>query len=280
MQSSHGLRIEEGIRTLKAGLSPSFFHFQFTTMNRLNIMLCLCLLTSAENHAQSVRGYLLEYEGVFNLKFDVGKQYHSYRSILIDQQDASTFFMIPSPVESLPNELLIESDTSFRVIKQTRTSRLVFGELSFTGKEIFYEDTLHPMQWELVDEVRLIDSFECRRADTWFRGRRYTAWYCPDLPLPNGPWKLGGLPGLIIEAKEAAGDMHFLLRSIRPYMYDPIDRLQLLQSHYQDYPAYIDHWKNLAKRMKGMAAAQPGTECLTCQTTPTLSLRKWEKIAL
>jgi len=37
----------------------------------------------------------------------------------------------------------------------------------------------------------------CHKATTRFRGRDYIAWYTEEIPFPYGPFKFGGLPGLI-----------------------------------------------------------------------------------
>lgn len=223
---------------------------------------------------------MITYQGIFNVKHDLDKQYRSYRSILMEQHEVSHFFMQPGQMESGVNEVMIETDTSFRVFKQPSADRLIFGEPDLAGREKFYEDTLHAMRWSLSDEVRRIDSLECKKADAWFRGRKYTAWYAPDIPIPNGPWKMGGLPGLIIELRESSGDMHFLLQSIRIENMDDLRRNPIMQKNHPDIQAYMQYWRKLIARMKGMAAAQPGSDCLTCQTAPSIQIRRWEKLPL
>lgn len=246
-------------------------------MRQLSILILLVVLQGFNSSAQTSRTYMITYQASFNLKYDIDQQFRSYQSVLIAQQDASHFVMLPTPVNMPIHETIIESDSSFRVIKQPSRARMVFGELDLAGREQYFEDTLHPMRWSISDEVRLIDSFECRRADTRFRGRDYVAWYCPDIPIPNGPWKMGGLPGLIVELREKSGDMHFLMESIQVKSLPEITHHPIMRKQHPYIQAYLDYWRKLANRLKGMAAAQPGTDCLTCETTPTVNIRNWEK---
>jgi len=63
--------------------------------------------------------------------------------------------------------------------------------------------------WEIADETKTILGYECTKAETDFRGRKWIAWFTPDIPLQEGPWKLCGLPGLILEANDADNDYIF-----------------------------------------------------------------------
>lgn len=63
------------------------------------------------------------------------------------------------------------------------------------------------MKWMQQDSVKMVCGYRCRKATTSFRGRTYVAWYTPDLPFQEGPWKLCGLPGLILEAYDE--DRHY-----------------------------------------------------------------------
>ena len=55
------------------------------------------------------------------------------------------------------------------------------------------------MQWTLESEKQTICGYQCQRATCHWRGRDYVAWFTSAIPLKSGPWKFGGLPGLIMK---------------------------------------------------------------------------------
>lgn len=63
-----------------------------------------------------------------------------------------------------------------------------------------YSETLPVQNWVVADETQTVAGYLCQKATCQFRGREYTAWFSMDIPINNGPWKLGGLPGLILKA--------------------------------------------------------------------------------
>ena len=73
--------------------------------------------------------------------------------------------------------------------------------------QVTYRDTLNAQQWTMTDSTREVLGYTCQQATADFRGRRWTAWFATDIPVSDGPWKLGGLPGLILEAYDE-GQQH------------------------------------------------------------------------
>lgn len=69
--------------------------------------------------------------------------------------------------------------------------------------------------WKLVDETKIINTIHCKKAEVTFKGRNWIAWYSPEIPLPYGPYKFSGLPGLIIKITDDRGDYDFeLIKSV------------------------------------------------------------------
>lgn len=73
--------------------------------------------------------------------------------------------------------------------------------------------------WELFNEVKIIDGYTCYKAtNTVFNTRSAsniitTAWYTPEIPVPYGPIGYGGLPGLILKL-DYANSRYFLVDKI------------------------------------------------------------------
>lgn len=66
------------------------------------------------------------------------------------------------------------------------------------------EENVETPDWQLVpDSTKEILGYQCQMATTRFKGRQWTVWYTEDIPLDEGPWKLRGLPGLVLSAYDA-----------------------------------------------------------------------------
>lgn len=66
------------------------------------------------------------------------------------------------------------------------------------------EETVETPDWQLVpDRTKEFLGYQCQMATTRFKGRQWTVWYTEDIPLDEGPWKLRGLPGLVLSAYDA-----------------------------------------------------------------------------
>lgn len=59
--------------------------------------------------------------------------------------------------------------------------------------------------WSISDSTCNVLGYECVKAETDFRGRHWIAWFTFDIPLSDGPWKLCGLPGIILWAYDSKG---------------------------------------------------------------------------
>lgn len=72
-----------------------------------------------------------------------------------------------------------------------------------------YDEEMPALDWELTDSVTTVLGYECQSARCSFRGREWTVFYTEEIPIMDGPWKLHGLPGLIMKASDAEGHYTF-----------------------------------------------------------------------
>jgi GLPGLI family protein len=69
--------------------------------------------------------------------------------------------------------------------------------------------------WQLHNEKKKILNYNCQKATCSFRGRNYIAWFTPEIPLKEGPYKFGGLPGLILQISDEKNEYIFTCIGIR-----------------------------------------------------------------
>jgi len=69
--------------------------------------------------------------------------------------------------------------------------------------EGYYDEPYPNQQWTLTLDTATVSGYHCQKATCHFRGRDFEAWFTTDVPLKFGPWKFGGLPGLIVKVYDA-----------------------------------------------------------------------------
>jgi len=77
-----------------------------------------------------------------------------------------------------------------------------------------FEEATPKMRWHITNDKLDTLSYHCTLAKCSYAGREYRAWFTEDIPVSYGPWKLGGLPGLIIKAETMDGDYKFTLAGV------------------------------------------------------------------
>ena len=71
------------------------------------------------------------------------------------------------------------------------------------------------IKWTLSEDTLTVAGFLCKFATCQLHGRKWTALYSEDIPTSAGPWKLCGLPGLVLKAESDGGIHRFTLASLQ-----------------------------------------------------------------
>jgi GLPGLI family protein len=115
---------------------------------------------------------------------------------------------MPNPFGSASPEIAAEFAVIGDFMKDLNKEKLV-SIVYPNGKLFAIEESMPAINWAITQETKEIMGLTCQKATGEFKGRVYDAWFCSQLPYSNGPWKLGGLPGLIIEAYDAKKEVVF-----------------------------------------------------------------------
>jgi GLPGLI family protein len=100
--------------------------------------------------------------------------------------------------------------------RSLKTNESIDSESIKLISQFAVKDTLRQPEWTVFfDSVKIIGDYSCYLAKGKVRGRNYTVWFTPKIPVKCGPWKLWGLPGLIIEAESDDGLYKWALTSLK-----------------------------------------------------------------
>lgn len=112
-----------------------------------------------------------------------------------------------------PGLISIQLDRTSADINSTVYYFFVKENKFITKERVFntylIEEVAPKINWTLTSDTANFSGIRCQKALAYFKGRNWIAWFAPSLPFQSGPWKLNGLPGLILTAYDEKKEVQF-----------------------------------------------------------------------
>ncbi len=191
------------------------------------IITLLCVLISVTGFAQETCSRIIDkavpvdtskFKVTYALKYkfhpDIKDYYEDVRIVQIGRRWVKDYSDIINHFDSLATEQIRRGADSYsnvsgnpwplEIIRPIRGEKAGLKYRLSTSVFLIYSDSVPSLKWGFSDEhTEPVMGYDCRKATVEFAGRQYTAWYAPEIPLPFGPYKFGGLPGLILKLEDA-----------------------------------------------------------------------------
>lgn len=122
----------------------------------------------------------------------------------------------------------LRSNLQFTIEKDLTNQTLIYK--SRIGRDNYSYPETPVFAWKILAETVKIGDYQTQKAETNFGGRTWYAWFTQEVPLQDGPYKFGGLPGLIVKVQDEKGDYSFDLMQTKKIAetYQPLNRGQVI----------------------------------------------------
>ena len=151
-----------------------------------------------------------------NMTLIIGRNASAYKSLDRQRRDENIRQQIQ---EQMANAVAIGGAINLKSAGKAVGSTTEFYQFSAEKKLVRKEklmvntylisEALPVINWKISSDTASFSGLHCQKATAHFKGRDYVAWFCADMPYHTGPWKLNGLPGLIIEAADTKNEVLF-----------------------------------------------------------------------
>ncbi|MCI9846697.1 GLPGLI family protein [Flavobacterium pectinovorum] len=132
-----------------------------------------------------------------------------------------SIYKINDPRESGNYKIDVENNSYYGVYND-KISRLFYStekntitRIPLYNSEIIYSFDSDNLKYELTGKTKKIESYNCQEARLSLNDRKYTIWFMPEIQINFGPYKLNGLPGLIMEVTEETSNIKITFKSMK-----------------------------------------------------------------
>lgn len=142
----------------------------------------------------------------------LGKNFSKYYSQKYLEYNMNSTKLILKGADAIPR-FHENGAYGYEIFKNIKNSEMEVTDLgTCIGGNYIYKEAIPAIDWKISNEHCKVLSYSCQKATGYFRGRTYEVWFTTDIPVNNGPWKLVGLPGLILKASDSRN--HYVFECI------------------------------------------------------------------
>lgn len=181
---------------------------------------------------------------------EIGKHQNKYSSRYVYVSDSirTDYMLDPNAPDTWPNSWLPHGRNSYGNWGELKYHVLYssFGKIRTFTRELsrayngYYDESYPGMQWQMHAEMMNVCGHLCQKATCKYHGRTFEAWFTLEIPFSYGPWKFGGLPGLILKVYDIdhlytfeciqIQSVKFPMLSVTDCYYNrPVDRKKVLE---------------------------------------------------
>lgn len=183
-----------------------------STINYFRNIIFFLLFIGTVNicYPQSTTSYRIKYH--VSYQRDVNDPSRIEETAILMTQGTSSFFAIENHLKrdsvtyfgAKQEDRIPITFNKYYIVKDFEEEKIIHTENFVTHLDFYRYDTAMVTleSWRISSDTLTIAGAVCQRADIEFGGRQWIAWFNPDLPIYDGPYKFYGLPGLIYQVHD------------------------------------------------------------------------------
>lgn len=152
--------------------------------------------------------YKVTYKLTYKLDSTARDEYKSEYMVLYTGHQLSKF---SSRAKTLSNPIVRKINSAstsraaltqfhYEILKEKQSGNSYYTlQMPKLDDRFYYFEKMDQLEWDILPETKRIEDYDVQKATTSFAGRDYIAWFTPEIPIAEGPYKFNGLPGLILE---------------------------------------------------------------------------------
>jgi len=160
-----------------------------------------------------------------NMVLFVGKSasaYKSYDGFVADQQFKKAYAEAAASGPDGQSKVNRHTEGSRTQYYQYPGEQKLFTKETLAFNEYLIQGRMPAIDWKIGADTATFGGLRCQKATCHFGGRDYMVWFCPDLPVHTGPWKLNGLPGVIVDATDSKNEVVFQFNGVEKTVLLPL----------------------------------------------------------